>query len=81
MASDSRHEDLERRAFELYEQRGGEHGHDWDDWLEAEREIRGAEAQSDRQNPRARRRRGVAWTAVQKSRLADSDSACASSAT
>jgi hypothetical protein len=46
MASDSRHEDVERRAFELYEQRGGEHGHDWDDWLEAEREIRGAEAQS-----------------------------------
>jgi hypothetical protein len=51
MASDSRHEDLERRAFELYEQRGGEHGHDWDDWLEAEREIRGAEAQSDSTEP------------------------------
>jgi hypothetical protein len=28
------------RAYELYEQRGGEHGRDWDDWLEAENELR-----------------------------------------
>ena len=28
-----------RRAYELYEQRGGAHGHDIDDWLLAEREL------------------------------------------
>jgi hypothetical protein len=33
------HGAIARRAFELYEQRGGQHGHDWDDWLQAEREI------------------------------------------
>jgi hypothetical protein len=27
------------RAYELYEQRGGEHGHDIDDWLQAELEL------------------------------------------
>lgn len=27
------------RAYELYEQRGGEHGHDFDDWLQAELEL------------------------------------------
>jgi hypothetical protein len=27
------------RAYELYEGRGGEHGHDIDDWLQAEREL------------------------------------------
>ena len=33
-------EDIARRAYELYEQRGGAHGHDVDDWLQAERELR-----------------------------------------
>ncbi len=28
------------RAYELHEQRGGGHGHDLDDWLRAERELR-----------------------------------------
>lgn len=27
------------RAYELYLARGGGHGQDWDDWLEAEREL------------------------------------------
>jgi len=27
------------RAYELYEQRGATHGHDVDDWLQAEREL------------------------------------------
>lgn len=31
---------IARRAHELYEERGGGHGRDWDDWLEAEREFR-----------------------------------------
>ena len=35
-------DDIARRAFELYRERGGQDGHDADDWLEAERELRGA---------------------------------------
>jgi hypothetical protein len=34
--------DIARLAFERYCQRGGHHGHDVDDWLQAERELRGA---------------------------------------
>lgn len=30
-----------RRAYDLYLARGCEHGHDVDDWLQAERELRG----------------------------------------
>ncbi len=33
-------DDVARRAYQLYEQRGGEHGHDWDEWFQAEREVR-----------------------------------------
>ena len=36
------------RAYELYLARGGSHGQDWDDWLEAERELTGSEPRSDR---------------------------------
>jgi hypothetical protein len=31
---------IARRAYGLYEERGREHGHDLDDWLRAERELR-----------------------------------------
>jgi hypothetical protein len=31
--------DVARRAYDLYLARGGEHGHDVDDWLQAEREL------------------------------------------
>jgi hypothetical protein len=34
--------DIARRAYELYEGRGCEHGRDVGDWLRAERELRGA---------------------------------------
>ena len=30
---------IAKRAYELFLQRGGEHGHDWEDWLTAEREL------------------------------------------
>jgi len=30
---------IAKRAYELYIQRGQEHGHDLEDWLEAERQI------------------------------------------
>jgi hypothetical protein len=36
---DALHERIARKAFELYEQRGFQHGHDTEDWLEAERLI------------------------------------------
>jgi hypothetical protein len=36
---DRRRERIAARAFELYEARGGEHGQDMDDWLQAEHQI------------------------------------------
>lgn len=33
---------IARRAYELYLERGGSHGQDWEDWLAAEREVRGS---------------------------------------
>jgi len=30
---------ITRRAYELFEARGGEHGHDWEDWFRAESEL------------------------------------------
>ena len=35
--------DIARRAYDLYQARGGEHGHDVADWLQAERELRVAQ--------------------------------------
>jgi hypothetical protein len=32
--------DVARRAYDLYLARGCEHGHDVDDWLQAEQELR-----------------------------------------
>lgn len=39
-SSDDFHARVAIRAYELYERRGGHHGQDLDDWLEAERQIR-----------------------------------------
>lgn len=33
------HDEVARRAFALYHARGAQHGHDVDDWLQAEREL------------------------------------------
>jgi hypothetical protein len=33
-------DEIRRRAYERYQQRGGNHGKHFDDWLEAERELR-----------------------------------------
>ena len=30
---------VEKKAYELYEQRGRQDGRDWDDWLEAEKLV------------------------------------------
>ncbi len=34
------HDDIARRAYEIYLERGGEHGRDEDDWRQAEEELR-----------------------------------------
>ena len=39
-------QEIERVAYDLYEQRGRIDGHDWEDWLEAERIIRQREEAS-----------------------------------
>jgi hypothetical protein len=40
LAIEPTHEDIARRAYQLYEERGGEHGRDREDWFQAERELR-----------------------------------------
>jgi HSP20 family molecular chaperone IbpA len=30
---------IARRAYELFQMRNGEHGHDWEDWFQAESEL------------------------------------------
>jgi len=32
-------DEVARRAYELYQARGGERGHELEDWLQAEREV------------------------------------------
>ncbi len=39
MARTPSRDEIERRAYELYEQRGCEDGHDEEDWFAAEREL------------------------------------------
>ena len=46
IASDVTEGDIARRAFELYCERGLKDGHDADDWLNAERELRDASKSS-----------------------------------
>lgn len=36
----SLHQIVEKKAYEIYEKRGKEHGKDLDDWLEAERILK-----------------------------------------
>jgi hypothetical protein len=40
VSSEKVHEMIGRKAYELYEKRGKEHGHDVDDWLEAEKFVK-----------------------------------------
>lgn len=43
---------IARRAYELFQQRGGEHGYDIDDWLQAERELADSTRDQERGTPR-----------------------------
>ena len=40
MGSEPSEEDIRMRAYQRYLQRGGNHGTDFEDWLEAERELK-----------------------------------------
>ena len=40
MGSEPSEEDIRMRAYQRYLQRGGDHGMDFEDWLEAERELK-----------------------------------------
>ena len=48
-AAESAEETIRQRAYELHLERGGAHGRDMDDWLEAERQVQA------RQQPAATR--------------------------
>ena len=49
--TDQQFDRISRRAYERYEHRGGAHGHDAEDWLEAERQEReDATAESKRKD-------------------------------
>jgi hypothetical protein len=37
---------IQQRAYQLYEQRGRTHGNELDDWLQAEREIKGTQVRA-----------------------------------
>jgi len=41
MSSEPSEEDIRNRAYQRYLERGGGHGLDFEDWLEAERELKG----------------------------------------
>jgi len=39
LSTEIHEEDISKRAFELYEARGCQDGHDLEDWLQAEQEL------------------------------------------
>jgi len=39
LASGPTHDELARRAYQLFEERGREPGREWEDWFRAEREL------------------------------------------
>jgi hypothetical protein len=38
-ADAARQEEIARRAYEIFQARGSDHGRDFEDWLQAEREL------------------------------------------
>jgi len=47
MGSEPSEEDIRMRAYHRYLERGGGHGMDFEDWLEAERELKPASLKSE----------------------------------
>jgi len=52
MSSKPSREEVEVRAYEIYLQRGGEDGHDVEDWLAAELELSGAPQSKPQPEPK-----------------------------
>jgi hypothetical protein len=52
------HDDVARRAYELFEARGGEPGHDLEHWLDAERQLSQTFPSDSHDQSRSRRREG-----------------------
>jgi len=48
MGSEPSEEDIRMRAYHRYLERGGGHGMDFEDWLEAEREVKGSKSRSSK---------------------------------
>jgi Protein of unknown function (DUF2934) len=40
VGNSARHEEIRRRAYEIYRERGEQSGRELDDWLQAERELK-----------------------------------------
>lgn len=51
-------EEIERRAYQRYRDRGSRHGADLDDWLAAEREVAGAKDSTPAGRPRVKPKPG-----------------------
>ncbi len=45
------HDEIERRAYGRFLQRGGQHGDDWADWFQAEAELRTERNQAETAAP------------------------------
>jgi hypothetical protein len=59
-------EEVARRAYELFLSRGGRHGRDVDDWLEAERQVARNSTTLPRRSRRSASNTGAAKTTVRR---------------
>jgi hypothetical protein len=57
-ATTASHDDVARRAYELFQARGSEPGHDLEHWLDAERELSHTPADQVPDEDRSRKRAG-----------------------
>jgi len=55
------HEEIELVAYQVFLERGGAHGHDLEDWLEAERELQ----KKYTKKPVARKKSAAAGSTIQ----------------
>lgn len=66
MARTPGRDEIERKAYEIYEQRGCEEGHAEDDWFEAERELAAQIATDESDKSRSRIKTAVSQAMQQK---------------
>ena len=70
------HERVARRAYERFQLRGSEHGHDQQDWFEAERELRASDTYASSSTPNKSKmvRLDESGTTVTGPRMSDQES-------